>query len=191
MLLLTLFRRRGLRAIRQKPSHCSGGRDITAVPRPGVSGSPLRIAVKKSPHLVRAAKKRFLGRDHDDVGIWREQPHDAVGIPRREPGAEALEDLEQRGLRLRIRPHGQGILALRRAARLESDELACASHSFSPSLRARRSPAPPRGFRSAGVTFEAFRISARVTRKPDACGKGPPPGGGAPPRFDASPARPA
>jgi hypothetical protein len=54
---------------------------------------------------------RFLGRDHDDVGIWREQLHDAVGIPRREPDAEAVEDLEQRGLRLRIRPHDQGILA--------------------------------------------------------------------------------
>jgi hypothetical protein len=40
-----------------------------------------------------------------------EQLHDCVGIPRREPGAEALEDLEQRGFRLRIRPHDQGILA--------------------------------------------------------------------------------
>jgi hypothetical protein len=92
----------------QKPSHRFGGRDITAIPRPGVPGSPLRIAVKKGPHLVGAAKKRC---DHDDVGIWYEQLHNAVGIPRREPGAETLEDLEQRGLRLRIRPHDQGILA--------------------------------------------------------------------------------
>jgi hypothetical protein len=111
VLLLTLFRRRGLRALRQKPSHRSGGRDVTAVPRPGVPGSPLRVALKKGPHLVGAAKKRFLGRDHRDVGIRREQLDDAVGIPRREPGAEALEDLEQRGLRLRIRSHDQAILA--------------------------------------------------------------------------------
>jgi hypothetical protein len=105
VLLLTLFRRHGLRALRQKPSHRSGGRDVTAVPRPRVPGSPLRVAVKEGPHLVGAAKKRFLGRDHHDVGIRSEQPDDAVGIPRSEPGAEALQDLKQCGLRLCIRPH--------------------------------------------------------------------------------------
>jgi integrase len=89
--LTTLVGRCGLRALRQEPSHRSRGRDITAIPCPGVSGSPLRVAVKKRSHLVGAAKKRFLGRDHHDVGIRREQLHDAVGIPRREPGTEALQ----------------------------------------------------------------------------------------------------
>ena len=107
VLLLTLFRCGGLRALRQKAPHRSGGRDVTPVPRPGVPGSSVRVPVKKGPHLVGAAKKRFLGRDHHDVGIRREQLDDAVGIPRREPGAEPLKDLEQRGLRLRIRPHDQ------------------------------------------------------------------------------------
>jgi hypothetical protein len=110
VLLFTVFRRRGLHALRQKPSHRPGGRDVTAVPRPGVRGSPLHVAVKKGPHFVGAAEKRFLGRDHYNVGISREELHDAVCIPRCEPGAEALKDLEQRGFRLRIRRHDQAIL---------------------------------------------------------------------------------
>jgi hypothetical protein len=110
VLLLMRFRRRGLRSLRQKPSHHPGGRYIKTAPRPGVRGRPLRVAAKKGAHLVGAAKKRLLGRDHRDVGIWREQPHDAVGIPRCEPGAEALEDLKQRGFCLRIRRHYQAIL---------------------------------------------------------------------------------
>jgi hypothetical protein len=40
----------------------------------------------------------------------REELHDCVGIPCCEPGAEALEDLEQRDFRLRIRRHDQAIL---------------------------------------------------------------------------------
>jgi hypothetical protein len=119
VLLLTLFRRRDLRALRQKPPHRSGGRESTTVPRPGVPGSPLRVAVKKGPQFVGAVKKRFLGRDHHDIGIRREQLDDAVGIARCEPGAEALEDLEQRPFRLRIRPHDQAILAALRNEFLE------------------------------------------------------------------------
>lgn len=111
VLLLTLFPRRGLRTLRQKPSHRSGGRDVTACPRPGVSDSPLPVAMKKRAHLVGAAQKRFLGGDHHDVGIRREKLEDAVDIPRREPGAEALEDFEQRGLRLHIGSRGEVILA--------------------------------------------------------------------------------
>jgi hypothetical protein len=110
VLLLMAFRRRRLRALGQKPSHGPGGRDVTAVPRPRVRGRPPHVALKKGPDLIAASEKRFLGRDHHDVGIRCEEPHDAVGVPRGEPGAEALEDFEQRGFRLRIRPHGQAIL---------------------------------------------------------------------------------
>ena len=66
--------------------------------------------MKKRLHLGGTPKKRVLGCDHHDVGIGREELDDAVSIPRREPGAEALEDFEQRGLRLRIRSHGVAIL---------------------------------------------------------------------------------
>lgn len=65
--------------------------------------------MKKGPHLLGAAKKRFLGGDHHNVGIRRKELHDTLGIPRRERGAEALQDLEQLGLRLHIRPHDQAI----------------------------------------------------------------------------------
>ena len=110
MLLLVVGLRHALRALREKPSHRPGCRDATAVPRPRVRGRPLHVAAKKGPHLISAAEKRFLGRDHHDIGIRREELHDAVGIPRCEPGAEALEDMEQRGFSLRIRPHDQAIL---------------------------------------------------------------------------------
>ena len=110
VLLLTAFRRCCLRALGQEPSHGIGGRDVTAIPRPRVRGPPPNVALKKGPYLIGASEKRFLGRDHHDVGILCEELHDAVGVSRGEPGAEALEDLEQRGFRLRIRPHGQAIL---------------------------------------------------------------------------------
>ena len=92
--LLTAFRHRCFRALGQKPSRGSGGRDVTAVPRPGVSGSPLRVASKKSRYLRQTAEEWFLGRDHDYVGVGCEELYDAVGIPRCESGAEALEDVE-------------------------------------------------------------------------------------------------
>ena len=61
----------------------------------GASGRPLRVAVKEGRHPCRATKKRLLGRDHDDVGIRREQFDDTIRVERREPRAEALEELEQ------------------------------------------------------------------------------------------------
>jgi hypothetical protein len=45
-----------------------------------------------------------------DVGITCEEPHNPVGVPRGEAGAEALEEFKQRGFRLRIRSHGKAIL---------------------------------------------------------------------------------
>ena len=107
VLLLTAFRRCCLRALGQKPSHGTGGRDVTAIPHPRVRGPPPNVALKKGPYLIGASEKRFLGRDHHNVGI---RPQNAVCVPRGEPGAEALEDFKQRGFCLRIRPHGLAIL---------------------------------------------------------------------------------
>jgi hypothetical protein len=108
VLLLTAFGCRCLRAHGQKPPNVAGGRDVTAVPRPRVRGRPVRIALKKCPYLIGASEKRFPGSHHHDFGVRCEELQNALGIPRREPGAEALEDLEQRGVRLVIRPHGTG-----------------------------------------------------------------------------------
>jgi hypothetical protein len=65
-------------------------RDVAAIPRPGVLSPSPGVALKKGAHLVRAAHERFLGRDHHDVSIRREELHDGVGVPRCEPGAEPL-----------------------------------------------------------------------------------------------------
>jgi hypothetical protein len=105
MLLDTLFGRHDLHPFRQKPPDRSGGRDVNAVPGPRVCGRPLRVAVKEGGHLVGAAKKLLLGRDHDDVGIRREQFDDTIRVERRESRAEALEEFEQRDSHLLIRPH--------------------------------------------------------------------------------------
>ena len=114
VLLLTAFRRCRLHPLGQKPSHRPGGRGFTAIPRPRVRGRPPHIALKKRPYLIGAAQERFLGRDHYDLGIPCEEPHDTVGIPRGEGGAEALKDFKQRGFRLRVRSRGEAILTLLR-----------------------------------------------------------------------------
>ena len=51
--------------------------------------------MKKRPHLVQAAEKCFLGGDHHDVGVRREELHDTLGILLGKPGAESLQDLAQ------------------------------------------------------------------------------------------------
>jgi hypothetical protein len=110
VLLLTAFCHCRLRPLGQKPSNGPGGTGLTAIPRPRVRGRPPHVELKERPYLIGASQKRFLGRDHYDVGIPCEEPHDTVGIPRGEAGAETLEDFKQRGFRLRVRSHGEAIL---------------------------------------------------------------------------------
>ena len=72
-LLPAVLRCRRLRALCQKPGYCPRGGNVTALPRPRVGVNPIHVAAKKSHHLVGAAEERFLGRDHYDIGIWRQK----------------------------------------------------------------------------------------------------------------------
>lgn len=63
------------------------------------------VAVKKGPELVGAAEKRLFGRDRNGVSLGHKELHDAVGVPRCESGAEALQDLKQRGFYIRVGSH--------------------------------------------------------------------------------------
>jgi hypothetical protein len=94
VLLLVIFHRRRLHALRQEPRDRPGSRDVMAIPRPGIRGRSPGVALKKGPYVVQAAEERFLGADHHDVGIRRKELHDGFGIPCGESGAEPLEDVE-------------------------------------------------------------------------------------------------